>query len=257
MTCSACRNGVEAPFEFTMAFHPIVDISTRRVWAYEALVRGPEGQGAGWVLDQVTAENRYAFDQSCRVKAIEMAAGLFNEPDGPLLSINFLPNAVYVPAACIRATLQAADRTGFPVNRIMLEFTESERMDDVDHVKAIIQEYKARNLVTAIDDFGAGFSGLGLLAEFRPDVIKLDMGLIRNLHNDTGRTAIIKGIVATAGLLDVTLVAEGIETPEEMRALEALGITLMQGFLFARPQVAGLPEISWPALHEPALAAAG
>lgn len=257
MSCSACRDGVAVPFDFTMAFHPIVDVSTQRVWAYEALVRGPEGQGAGWVLDQVTAENRYAFDQACRVKAIEMAAELFNEPDGPLLSINFLPNAVYVPAACIRVTLQTADRTGFPVDRIMLEFTEGERIDDVEHVKAIIREYKARKLITAIDDFGAGFSGLGLLAEFQPDVIKLDMGLIRNVHNDTGRTAIIKGIVATAGLLGVTLVAEGIETVEEMQALQALGITLMQGFLFARPELAGLPEIHWPEIPACSRAAVG
>ncbi|MGY6661953.1 MAG: EAL domain-containing protein [Glycocaulis sp.] len=257
MPCSACRDGVKAPFDFTMAFHPIIDIRAHRVWAYEALVRGPEGQGAGWVLDQVTAENRYAFDQSCRVKAIEMAAALFNEADGPILSINFLPNAVYVPAACIRATLDAADRTGFPVNRIMLEFTEGEKMEDVDHVKSIIREYQARNLITAIDDFGAGFSGLGLLAEFRPDVIKLDMGLVRNVHADKGRNAILKGIVATAGLLDLKVVAEGIETVEEFHALQSLGIDLMQGFLFARPQIAGLPDISWPESAPVGLAAAG
>lgn len=257
MSCSACRDGVAVPFDFTMAFHPIVDISTRKVWAYEALVRGPEGQGAGWVLDQVTAENRYAFDQACRVKAIELAAKLFNEPDGPLLSINFLPNAVYVPAACIRATLAAADRTGFAVDRIMLEFTEGERIDDVEHVKSIIREYKARKLVTAIDDFGAGFSGLGLLAEFQPDVIKLDMALIRNIHADRGRMAIVKGIIATAGLLDLTVVAEGIEAVEEMEALRALGIRLMQGFLFARPMIASLPAISWPEEAGQAVALAG
>ncbi|MCC5982342.1 MAG: EAL domain-containing protein, partial [Oceanicaulis sp.] len=134
---------------------------------------------------------------------------------------------------------------------------EGERMEDVDHVKAIIQEYKARNLVTAIDDFGAGFSGLGLLAEFRPDVIKLDMGLIRNVHNDHGRTAIIKGILATANLLNLKIVAEGIETLEEMQALQALGINLMQGFLFARPQIAGLPEISGPDPAKVTLAATG
>lgn len=255
MGCSACRGGIEAPFDFTMAFQPIVDIVQGRVWAYEALVRGPQGQGAGWVLDQVTPENRYAFDQACRVKAIEMAASLFNTPDGPLLSINFLPNAVYQPAACIRVTLQAADRTGFPVDRIMLEFTEGERVDDIEHIKAIIREYKARNLVTAIDDFGAGFSGLGLLAEFQPDVIKLDMGLIRNLHTDRGRMAILKGIMATANLLELTVVAEGIETIEEMAALSGLGITLMQGFLFARPQLGGLPDIHWPQMTAPAISA--
>ncbi|WBQ08847.1 hypothetical protein L2D01_08010 [Hyphomonadaceae bacterium ML37] len=62
MKCSACRDGVTAPFEFTMAFQPIVSVSQRKAWAYEALVRGPEGQGALWVLDQVTDDNKYAFD---------------------------------------------------------------------------------------------------------------------------------------------------------------------------------------------------
>lgn len=256
MGCAECRNGINAPFDFTMAFQPIVDITSRRVWAYEALVRGPEGQGAKWVLDQVTPDNRYSFDQSCRVKAIELAAQLFNVPDGPLLSINFLPNAVYQPAACIRVTLQAADRFGFPVERIMLEITEGERIDDIEHIKNIIREYKARKLVTAIDDFGAGFSGLGLLAEFRPDVIKLDMDLIRNVHQDRGRIAILKGIMATAGLLELTVVAEGIESIEEARTLSDMGISLMQGFLFARPMLGALPEIHWPSTEPVPLRAA-
>lgn len=247
MKCSACRDGVTAPFEFTMAFQPIVSLSQQKVWAYEALVRGPEGQGALWVLDQVTDENKYAFDQACRVKAIELAAELFNTPGGPNLSINFLPNAVYVPAACIRTTMEAADRTGFPVNRIMLEFTEGERISDVAHIKSIITEYKARNLITAIDDFGAGFSGLGLLADFRPDVIKLDMGLIRGIHEDDGRRAIVGGIVSTCKLLGVKVIAEGIETVDEMLTLQSMGIDLLQGYLFARPALKSLPAIHWPA----------
>jgi len=246
MKCSACRDGVTAPFDFTMAFQPIVSVSQRKAWAYEALVRGPEGQGALWVLDQVTDDNKYAFDQACRVKAIELAAELFNAPDGPILSINFLPNAVYVPAACIRTTMEAADRTGFAADRIMLEFTEGERITDVAHVKAIITEYKARNLITAIDDFGAGFSGLGLLADFRPDVIKLDMGLIRGIDQDSGRQAIVSGIVSTCKLLGAKVIAEGIETLQEMQTLDGFGIDLMQGYLFARPAVQSVPEINWP-----------
>jgi EAL domain-containing protein (putative c-di-GMP-specific phosphodiesterase class I) len=209
-------------------------------------VRGPDGQGALWVLDQVTDENKYAFDQACRVKAIELAAELFNTPGGPNLSINFLPNAVYTPAACIRTTMEAADRTGFSADRIMLEFTEGERISDVEHVKNIIKEYKARNLITAIDDFGAGFSGLGLLADFRPDVIKLDMGLIRGIDGDDGRRAIVGGIVSTCKLLGVKIVAEGIETEDEMLTLQSMGIDLLQGYLFARPALQSLPEINWP-----------
>lgn len=76
--CAGCQNGEDLTFDFAMAFQPIVDMSTRRTFAYEALVRGPQGQPAGSVLSQVTEANRYAFDQSCRVKAIEgaVAAGI-------------------------------------------------------------------------------------------------------------------------------------------------------------------------------------
>lgn len=245
MPCSACRDGVELGFDFTMAFQPILDMAERKPWAYEALVRGPEGQGAGWVLDQVTEDNRYAFDQACRVKAIELAATLFDPVDRPRLSINFLPNAVYVPAACIRATLMAADRTQFPVDRIMFEFTENQRMD-IAHVKSIIEDYKARKLITAIDDFGAGYAGLGLLADFRTDVIKIDMGLIRNIDADQGRQAIVGGIVSTARMLNIDVIAEGIETQGEAAALADLGVSLMQGYLFARPSIEALPPVNWP-----------
>jgi EAL domain-containing protein (putative c-di-GMP-specific phosphodiesterase class I) len=246
MTCSACKGGIEAPFEFTMAFQPIVDIEVQRVWAYEALVRGPDGQGAGWVLGQVTEENRYAFDQACRVKAIELAAALFPEDERPILSINFLPNAVYVPAACIRATMDAADRTGFPVDKIMLEITEGEKIEDVEHIKTIITEYKKRSLITAIDDFGAGFAGLGLLADFKPDVIKIDMGLIRGVDTDAGRHAIVHGIVATARQMGIRIIAEGIETEAELASLRDMGIRLIQGYLIARPAIEALPEPYFP-----------
>ena len=95
--CAGCRNGADLDFDFAMAFQPIFNIETQKIFAYEALVRGPDGQPAGTVLGQVTDENRYTFDQSCRVKAIEgaVAAGIL-QTDAKL-SINFLPNAVYSP----------------------------------------------------------------------------------------------------------------------------------------------------------------
>jgi EAL domain-containing protein (putative c-di-GMP-specific phosphodiesterase class I) len=97
---------------FTMAFQPIVH-ANGFVWGYEALVRGPTGEGAATVLSQVTDENRYRFDQDCRVKAISLAAQLFPKGGSERLSINFMPNAVYEPSACIQATLEAACNSGF------------------------------------------------------------------------------------------------------------------------------------------------
>lgn len=235
--CQACRDGEEFPVPFTMAFHPIVDMDRRRIWGYEALVRGADGQGAASVLSAVTESNRYVFDQACRVKAIELAAQFLPADSDARLSINFMPNAVYEPRACIRATLNAAARTGFNPNRLMFEFTENERMDDTAHVANIIAEYKRMGFTTAIDDFGAGYAGLGLLARFQPDLIKIDMELLRGVDKSPARQAIVAGIVAMGRALDITVLAEGVETAAELATLRAAGIDLFQGYYFARPQL--------------------
>lgn len=240
--CKGCKDGTSLPFAFTMAFHPIVDLSQNRIWGYEALVRGTEGQGAGAILSQVDEANRYKFDQACRVKAIELAGSLFSDAE-TRLSINFMPNAVYEPAACIRATLEAARRVGFAHRQIMFEFTENERMIDVPHVQRIIAEYKQQGFLTALDDFGAGYAGLNLLASFQPDLIKLDMELIRGITTSSARQTIIACVVTMACQLGMTVLAEGIETEAELMALRAAGIQLFQGYLFAKPTLASLPSV--------------
>ena len=118
MTCQSCRESTRLDFEFSMAFQPIYDAVAERIWGYEALVRGTAGEGAFTILSQVSAEQKYRFDQDCRVKAIELASRLFPTGEDLKLSINFMPNAVYEPAACLRATLQAADRYAFPKSSI-------------------------------------------------------------------------------------------------------------------------------------------
>jgi EAL domain-containing protein (putative c-di-GMP-specific phosphodiesterase class I) len=246
MSCVGCKDGAGFDLPITMAFQPIVNVSTQTVFAYEALVRGKDGAGAGQVLAQIADHNRYAFDQVCRTTAIELAAGLDMAATGANLSINFLPNAVYEPRACIRATLAAAMRTGFPVNKIIFEFTESEAMD-ADHILNILRSYRAMGFKTAIDDFGAGYAGLGLLTLFQPDIVKLDMALIRDIDRDPARQAIVRGIVGIANALGCQPLAEGVETVEEFRFLHGLGIALFQGYLFGRPLLEQLGEVD-PAL---------
>lgn len=242
--CQGCRSSPPLPFDFTMAFHPIVDVERMSVWGYEALVRGTQGESAHAILDQVDETNRYKFDQNCRVKAITLAGQLFL-PDGDTrLSINFMPNAVYEPSACIRTSLETAKRVGFNPRRIMFEFTENERMADTGHVGRIIAEYKRLGFVTAIDDFGAGHAGLNLLASFQPDIIKIDMDIIRGIAGSAARQAIVAGIMHMARILDITVIAEGIETESELATLRGVGINLFQGYLFARPTIGHLPAIS-------------
>jgi EAL domain-containing protein (putative c-di-GMP-specific phosphodiesterase class I) len=237
--------------EFTMALQPIVDLDAGRVWGYEALVRGPSGESAATVLAQVTEENRYHFDQSCRVRAIETAGRLFDD-DSVKLSINFMPNAVYEPAACIRTSLAAAERVGLARTRLMFEFTEGERVVDIGHLSRIIESYKRFGFITALDDFGAGHAGLALFADLTPDLIKFDMDLIRGIDADCRRQAIIAGACAMARALGTTVLAEGVETDAEVRTLREMGVSLMQGYLFARPEIGRLPPVSmgWPTLAE-------
>jgi EAL domain-containing protein (putative c-di-GMP-specific phosphodiesterase class I) len=229
----------------TMAFQPIVDIETGTVFAYEALVRGVDGQSAGDVLSSVDDDMIYKFDQACRVKAIELAGRLFSPEGDTKLSINFMPNAVYEPDACIRASLAAARQVGFDPNRLMFEFTEDERMLDIAHVRRIVEAYRARGFTTAIDDFGAGYAGLGLLAGLQPDMLKLDMALIRGIEGSAAQRIIVAGVLKIADSLGVQCVAEGIETAEELRALREIGIRLCQGYLLGRPAIASLPPITF------------
>lgn len=239
LSCRACREGAGLPFTFSMAFQPIVDVATRELFAYEALVRGPGGEGAATVLDQVNDGNRYQFDQAARVKAIELAAKLgMTVP----VSINFFPNAVYRPETCIRVTLEAARELGFPTSQIIFEVNEAEPVGDRAHLRGIFAEYRRQGFKTAIDDFGAGYAGLALLADFEPDVLKLDMNLIRHIDQDRMRRAIVAGTVQTARTLGITLLAEGIETDAERDALVELGVTKLQGYRFARPAFEALPE---------------
>ena len=234
--CEGCREDIPLPFEFKMAYQPIVDLNSHRVWGYEALVRGPNGESAWSVLSQVTDEIRYRFDQAARVLAIETAGRLYAGRDLKL-SINFMPNAVYEPTACIQKSLAAAKRVDFPHKNLMFEFTENERIEDPAHVQKIVEAYKKFGFWTALDDFGAGYSGLGLLAAFQPDVIKIDMELIRNIATSAARQAIVSGIMAMSRELDLIVLAEGIETAEELQILRAAGIKLFQGYYFARPEL--------------------
>lgn len=229
---------------FSMAFQPIVDLGAGRVRAYEALVRGPRDEPAATVLAQLTPANIYAFDQAARVRAIELAAQIGVATRNASVSINFRPGAMYRPQSCVRPTLAAARRTGFPPDRIVFELTEDERVGDFGFLREIFEVYRANQFSTAIDDFGAGYAGLTLLAEYRPDWVKLDMALIRGVDGDMARRAIVAGVVGICSALSIGLIAEGVETRAELDALRSLGVTVFQGYLFAKPAFEQLPDVT-------------
>lgn len=230
--CGQCKNADDLGFEFEFAYQPIVNVATRTIYAHEALVRGPNGESAYSVLSKVNDDNRYSFDQACRVKAVKGAAELGITER---LSINFLPNAVYRPEACIRTTLEAAKTYRFPIENIIFEVTEGEQVQDRPHLVNIFNEYRRLGFRTAIDDFGAGYAGLNLLAEYQPHIVKIDMDLVRNVDQNKAKQAIIEGVVLICTRLGIDILAEGIETRAERDFLVSAGIDLMQGYLFCKP----------------------
>ncbi len=242
--CKLCTSGPYFPF--SMAFQPIVDVRAGSVLAYEALARGPKGEPASSVLDSTLHNNRYSTDQRCREKAIITSAALGILETTADLNINFYPNAVYEPKQCLARTLNAARSVQFPLSRVIFEITEVEQVRDHEHLRNIMTEYKAHGLRVAIDDFGAGHSGLSLLSAFQPDIIKIDQALVKALDQRPVSRSIIATIVHMCRDLNIQIIAEGIERKEEMQVLCDLGIHSMQGFYFARPGFEALPAWAPP-----------
>ena len=244
--CEQCACGAGLDFSFSFAFQPIVDVINKSVFAYEALVRGTEGEGAMSVLSKVNEHNRYAFDQVCRVKAVKLAARLGMDT---MLSINFMPNAVYRAEYCIRTTLAAAKTYDFDTRKIIFELTEDEALNStsVEHLVSIIEAYQEMGFSTAIDDFGAGFSRYNIMMASPPNLLKLDMALVRNIRTEPNKQAVVAGIITMMKQLGGEIIAEGVETKEEYFWLRSQGINLYQGYLFAKPGFECLPEPVFPA----------
>lgn len=241
--CGECDCDEGLDFSFSFAFQPIIDVEKKDVYAYEALVRGIKGEGAYTILSRVNEQNRYSFDQRCRVKAVKLASRLKLQTR---LSINFMPNAVYEPENCIRTTLAAAKTYNFDTDKLIFELTENEALTDADHLVSIISAYREMGFQVALDDFGAGYSRMNVIIASPPTLIKLDMALLRDIHLKDRQQAVVNGILVMAEQLGSRIIAEGVETLEEYRWLRGRGISLFQGYLFARPGFEELPEPFFP-----------
>jgi EAL domain-containing protein (putative c-di-GMP-specific phosphodiesterase class I) len=232
VNCEACRDGSALGFSISMAFQPIVNVPLRTVYAQEALVRGGSGESAAEVFRLVGDDEIYRFDQTCRVTAIREAVRLGLDTR---LHVNFMPNAVYDPENCIRATLAAAEEAGLPPSSLTFEVVEGEKIEDVGKVKSIFAHYHSLGFLTALDDFGEGYSGFNLLVDIHPDIVKLDMRLVQGIDGNGFRRAIVRGIAAICEEVGILVIAEGVETPAESALLLDHGITHQQGYLFAKP----------------------
>jgi EAL domain-containing protein (putative c-di-GMP-specific phosphodiesterase class I) len=224
--------------DFTFAFQPIVDINTGSAYSHEALVRGRNNEPASIVLTHYRREEMPVFDASCRAKAIELAARIGVHSH---LNINLIPSAAFDRATGLDATIKAAERCSFPLDRIIVEATEGEAIHDPAAFAKVVNEYRRAGIRFAIDDFGSGYAGLNLLAEFQPDMLKLDMSLVRGIEKYGARQAIVRGIKQVCFDLGIDVVVEGVEKVAEYSWFRKEGMHLYQGYLFAKPSLESMP----------------
>ena len=225
---------------YSFAYQPIINVRANLIFSYEALIRGKHNEPAGFVLQKINPPEMHLFDEQCRITAIQMAAqcGLSTR-----LNLNFLPLSIESSPTSLSSVLQTAEAFNIHPNQIVIEILEREIIHNFDRFLMIVNEYRKTGIVFAIDDFGAGYAGLNLLADFQPDIIKLDMHLIRQIHSKGPRQAIVCGIIRTCIDLGIDIIAEGVETRNEYEWLKNAGINYFQGMLLAKPEFEKLAEV--------------
>jgi EAL domain-containing protein (putative c-di-GMP-specific phosphodiesterase class I) len=235
---AADRAGLAANFERALAslwvaFQPIVSASRRTVYGYEGLLRTRE---ATLSEPQQVLDAAEQLDSLGRVgRAVRRsAAAAVREADGhPTLFVNLHPTDLYDPELVDeRSPLVAIAES------VVLEITERAALASVDDTRARVAELRRLGFRIAIDDLGAGYSGLNSFALLEPEVVKLDMGLIRDIDTSPVKRKVVGSMTSLCKDMGMLVVAEGVETADERDTLVALGCDLLQGFLFARP---GLP----------------
>lgn len=238
-----------------MVFQPLFSLRERRAVAFEALMRARDGDrelGAGLLLSAARAAGHVQWlDQVARRTAVRQARPILHA--GHQLFINFTPSAIYDPRHCLRDTLATCQQVGAHLGQLVFEVIEAEQVHDLAHLRAILDEYRANGARVALDDLGSGYSSMLHLAELRPDYVKLDSGLVRNASRDRVRGVLLRALAEAAHALEIQVVAEGVETAEDLAFCREIGADLVQGYYLARP--APSPEVPAEALRR--LAALG
>lgn len=234
--------GIDRPLldQYTYAFQPIIDISTGRIHSYEALLRGKNNEPPGKVIWEILQNGLTAIDTQGLLKAINLAAHLGLATH---INLNISPSSLIANPSLLPDLLSTIKICQIKPQQVILEVLESELIENREKFSDAINRYRSSGILFAIDDFGAGFAGLDLLAEFQPQIVKLDMNLIRNVDQNGPKQAIIRGIHRTCTELGLDIIAEGVEIESEFLWLKNENIFLFQGYYFAKP---ALEQISIP-----------
>jgi EAL domain-containing protein (putative c-di-GMP-specific phosphodiesterase class I)/CheY-like chemotaxis protein len=223
--------------ELYMAYQPIFDLKDNAAVGVEALARftsPPDRSTDTWLAEAEAVGRLLELELACLRTALR---DLDRLPEDAYLSLNVSPATAIAPE--LHEVLD-----GLPAERVVLEMTEHARVDDYPALKAALSGFRERGIRLAIDDAGAGFASLRHIVLLHPDFIKLDMTLTRDVHVDETRRALVVALVAFGSQIGARVVAEGVETPEQLATLLEAGVQFGQGFYLARPQA--LPDDANP-----------
>ncbi|GIM46711.1 hypothetical protein DNHGIG_22600 [Collibacillus ludicampi] len=239
----------------TSLFQPIVDLKDGTVFGWEALSRGPEGSRLHSPARLfATAEKLgqlFVLERICRESGIKSFGKeinknpLFPPDDRPHLFINVHPQTIHDPNFISGQTMKMVQRNGLQPSQIVIEITEHQAIQDYPTFLESINHYRQQGYRIAIDDTGAGYAGLQTIVELMPDFIKLDMHLVRHVDRDERKRIMGETIVNLANKLGAQVIAEGIETPEELEMMKSLGAHYGQGYLWGKPDSVIDPFCAW------------
>lgn len=222
--------------DITTVFQPIISLKTGDVIGYEALSRGPKDSPLYMPENLFKAAEDYnktwELELACRIKAIERSR---NIPSGKLLFLNVDPKIIKDKNFKKGLTKDFLLKNNISPETIIFEITEKTAILDYKSFTSVLNNYTNQGYKIAIDDTGSGYSGLKTISETKPNYIKIDIDLIKNIDSDLFKQALIKAFVSFAKSTKINLIAEGIETKEELKTLIDLGVYAGQGFFLKRP----------------------
>lgn len=221
----------------TVLFQPIIKVADMSIYAYECLARGVKQNGelqSPLVMFETGRKTDMLFnlDRQCREASIKMAARKGIDCN---IFVNFLPSSIYNPVYCLQDTVYWSRELNFDPLSIVFEVVETEKVTDTEHLIRILRFYKEKGFRTALDDMGNGYSSLSLFVTLHPDIVKIDMDLIRDVHENEVKQTVVRALIAMAREAGTHVLAEGVETADEFSWLQQQGIDFIQGYYFSKP----------------------
>jgi len=231
---------------FFSMFQPLVSVSTRETRAFECLIRGRDTTGIIPAPRLLSAAKTmgivHELDKAAWRSAIRQGAALAKQ--GHQLFVNFTPSSIADLKFGLQEAVATCKEHGVPFENLVFEVTEGEEIHDIGQLEKIVNGYRAEGAKVALDDLGSGYSSILHLADLLPDYVKLDQGLVRGAHGDYVRSVLLKAITDAAHDLGIQVVAEGVETEEDLKFCIAIDADLVQGYFLARPAETPLPVTS-------------